>query len=405
MTMEEPAMMRALQRAQTALIFAMSALTACSAEVGTEADTAAVHQAIQGGQVASAYPEAVLVGASASGFEVPCSGTLISPHVVVTSAICLYRFGPWRVTAPSVGGVSAISTGGAVFDWSPINPQRHDIGVIFLPHDSPITLAKYPALPHAPVADGTLVSLLGRSQNGILSNDTAFVSPKTAVETGAPRGFSFEYVAQGVLEAGDQGGGVELDDHTFVALNTGMVQGQSQVLLTRTDLVVDWLGEQISRAGDTVGQPEWVDMTDRPSACHERPGTPCGWSATNNGGGYTCALRHPSWAEPWTCEFNDPNWVDMSSDPRACDDQAGKPCGWSVTNNGAGYTCGLRHPSWADPWTCEFSDPNWVNMSDDPGACQNQAGKACGWSVTNNGAGYTCSLRHPDWANGWTCER
>src|SRR5262245_43011278 len=152
----------AMKRAQTALIFTVSAITACSAEVGTEADTATIHQAIQGGQVASAYPEAVLVGASASGFEVPCSGTLISPHVVVTSAICLFRFGPWRVMAPSAGGVSVMSAGAAVFDWSPINPQPHNIGVIYLPHDSPITLAKYPALPHAPIADGTLVSRLGR---------------------------------------------------------------------------------------------------------------------------------------------------------------------------------------------------------------------------------------------------
>src|SRR5262245_59071768 len=129
MTMEGPAMTPALQRCQTALIFAMTALTACSAEAGTEADTAAIQQAIQGGQVATAaYPEAVLVGAAASGFEVPCSGTLISPHVVVTSAICLFRFGPWRVTVPAAGGVSIMSTGGAVFDWSPINPRPHNIG-------------------------------------------------------------------------------------------------------------------------------------------------------------------------------------------------------------------------------------------------------------------------------------
>jgi hypothetical protein len=46
-------------------------------------------------------------------------------------------------------------------------------------------------------------------------------------------------------------------------------------------------------------------------------------------------------------------WIDMTNNPLACDNHAGVACGWSPTNNGAGYTCGKRHPEWAHSWTCE----------------------------------------------------
>jgi hypothetical protein len=50
------------------------------------------------------------------------------------------------------------------------------------------------------------------------------------------------------------------------------------------------------------GYTYWVDMTNNPYACNDKPGSPCGWSSSNNGQGYTCGRRHPDWANPWTCE-------------------------------------------------------------------------------------------------------
>jgi hypothetical protein len=46
-------------------------------------------------------------------------------------------------------------------------------------------------------------------------------------------------------------------------------------------------------------------------------------------------------------------WIDMTNNPRACENKAGTPCGWSPTNNNAGFTCGNRRSTWAVPWTCE----------------------------------------------------
>jgi hypothetical protein len=46
-------------------------------------------------------------------------------------------------------------------------------------------------------------------------------------------------------------------------------------------------------------------------------------------------------------------WVDMSNAPTGCDNHAGTPCGWTATNMGQGYTCACRHGDWADGWTCE----------------------------------------------------
>jgi hypothetical protein len=49
-------------------------------------------------------------------------------------------------------------------------------------------------------------------------------------------------------------------------------------------------------------------------------------------------------------------WVDLSSNPAACVDEPNVPCGWAPTNDGAGYTCACRHGTWADGWTCELPD-------------------------------------------------
>jgi hypothetical protein len=333
------------------MLVAFLGALSCACVVQDDEHVSEAEHAITGGELAAGYPEAALVDAFMGANQVRCSGIVISPHVVVTSAICLWRFGPWRVTVPFAGGQSVVATGGAVYDFSPINPRPHNLGVVFLP--TPITLPAYPRLAAAPVADGTQVVRLGRSRDDVTSDVALFVSAPVAVASGEPLGLPFEYVAAGTLEGPDQGGGVERADHELVAINTNDRDGL--VSLTRVDLVATWLREQMVRAGDAVDAPRWIDMTGDASACHEQPGVACGWSPVDSGMGYTCAPRHPGWAEPWTCELGpfDPGWVDMSDDPGACANRPGLPCGWSSVDQGAGYTCALRHPAWANGWTCE----------------------------------------------------
>jgi hypothetical protein len=70
--------------------------------------------------------------------------------------------------------------------------------------------------------------------------------------------------------------------------------------------------------GDDGSMPSWVDMNGadggpNATACDNHPGVPCGWSATPNpSDGYTCGCRHPTWADPWTCEANDAGGVGMA---------------------------------------------------------------------------------------------
>jgi hypothetical protein len=57
-------------------------------------------------------------------------------------------------------------------------------------------------------------------------------------------------------------------------------------------------------------------------------------------------------AGPWI----DMNFPDGGPNGHACDNQPGVPCGWSATNNGSGYTCACVNPTWADPWGCAAPD-------------------------------------------------
>jgi hypothetical protein len=56
-----------------------------------------------------------------------------------------------------------------------------------------------------------------------------------------------------------------------------------------------------------------------------------------------------------------PTWVDMNyadgaADPHACDNHPGVPCGWAATNNKLGYTCACAFPKDQDPWSCSAPD-------------------------------------------------
>ena len=57
----------------------------------------------------------------------------------------------------------------------------------------------------------------------------------------------------------------------------------------------------------------------------------------------------------------DASWVDMNfpdggANAHACDNLPGVPCGWSAANNGLGYTCSCVFPGDLDPWGCAAPD-------------------------------------------------
>jgi hypothetical protein len=148
-------------------------------------------------------------------------------------------------------------------------------------------------------------------------------------------------------------------------------------------------------ASTDSGGGNWVDMTNNPSACHMRAGVACGWASANNNSGFTCACRHGTWAEGWSCEA--PN-APVSAGP-SCPGVVGSDGGaGDASANDSGATDAGAH----DAGNTDAG--GWVDMSNNAAACDHHDGTPCGWSPTPNGAGYTCACRHGTWADGWTCE-
>jgi hypothetical protein len=137
----------------------------------------------------------------------------------------------------------------------------------------------------------------------------------------------------------------------------------------------------------------WINMTNAPTACDERPGAACGWSATNNGVGDTCACRHGDWADGWTCDSTSAALTPGASCPGIPADAGGVLDAAVFDAHGPGSDAGAGGDA-----------GGWVNMTNNPTGCDNMPGTPCGWSATNGGAGYTCACREGGWADGWTCE-
>jgi hypothetical protein len=138
----------------------------------------------------------------------------------------------------------------------------------------------------------------------------------------------------------------------------------------------------------------WANMTCSAMACDNRPGVPCGYTATNEGQGYLCSCENPTWADPWGC--------------LPADAGGGKPC----SSGDAGMDAAATDSGASDASDAGFDAAScvtvtdagtWANMACSAMACDNRPGIPCGFTSTNEGQGYLCTCENPTWADPWGC--
>jgi hypothetical protein len=241
------------------LVSASSLLMACmpAAEPGPEGDDAASQgRAIKGGVEATDYPESALINMKQNGQIVSaCSGAVIAPTVVLTAGHCVHGLTGWDVITPYADGQQASSANAIVYDYTEdgdyVNPDMHDIGLIFL--DAPIQLAEYPTIAETVSPDGTEIVNIGRIRDGQFSDTDLFKSPAIGIQDATASGFPYDYEATEVIEPGDSGGpDMLLGTHVIVAVNSGA--GGGTEVLARTDLLAAWIKEQVAANGG-AGDP------------------------------------------------------------------------------------------------------------------------------------------------------
>ena len=259
-------MLRVVRLSHLAVVAALGSSYACSGAPGEGIDrtesTRKTSDSIIGGSRANAYEESALVSMLQGGqVAAYCSASVIAPKVVLTAGHCVDGFTAWQIKAPYANGTSqsAHASSGATYDWAEggattVNPNHHDIGLIFL--DTAITLGTYPQLASTKLADNSQVVNIGRINNGTLSSTDLYVSTPIPVTDGASQGFPFDYSAQEVIQSGDSGGPDEVpgsSPHLIVAVNSGAGGGE---VLARVDLLYTWIQGQIaSHGGGGGGNP------------------------------------------------------------------------------------------------------------------------------------------------------
>jgi hypothetical protein len=227
---------------------------ACGSTAAPPGSATAVSVApIIGGVLATDYPEAATLDMDkgASGTYYACSGTLVAPRVVLTAGHCVDGHKTWDVY---VQGEYRSSTTAVTYDWAEggatsVNPNHHDIGLVFL--GQPITLAVYPTLATTISPDGTKVSNIGRIRDGVFTSTSYRAS--TTVSGAAAWGYPFDYISADIIQPGDSGGAVVLfETHTLIAVNSGA--GSGIQVLARVDVLSGWLQDQL--AAYAVASPD-----------------------------------------------------------------------------------------------------------------------------------------------------
>ena len=261
---------------RSSLVFAFATLLASSAACanGSNAsspgcvDTGGTSSAIIGGTVASMYPEAILVDMYQNGqMAAACSGSLIAPQVVLTAGHCVDGFDEWHIKAPFAKNQTAVSYDAETYDWNEgdaevVNPDHHDVALIYLP--SPIVISSYPQIAQVPVSTEPVVNI-GRIQDGTFSQTALFVGDPIYLYDGTYQGFPYDYTSSVVIQSGDSGGPDEIagaNPHMIVSVNSGA--GDDSQVWARVDLLYDWIEQNVQLHGGDTPPPSTTTIDAGP---------------------------------------------------------------------------------------------------------------------------------------------
>lgn len=214
---------------------------------------------IIGGVAAVDYAEAAIIDFQSDGKSYICSGAVIAPKVVLTAGHCVAGASQFFVRVGS--GASTYGSTGLVFDYPKtdgyVDRNAHDVGLIFL--DEPLMLERYPEIAAAPLPNGSPIINVGRMLDG--QRTSSLWQAYSTVRDGAEIGAYFSYKAELVIQGGDSGGpDFAPGTHTIYAVNSGSNADGNYELLARTDLLKDWISQQIASHGGMSGN----DVTSGP---------------------------------------------------------------------------------------------------------------------------------------------